>query len=226
MTPDAGNWVVLTHNCAQGHVQELSWSRDGARIYFDRKTGVTSGVFSISVYGGDEHTVLQDAESPQTLPDGSLLLLRRERLSRYWPQTGQLHPLPVEVLKSDAPSEPIRVFPDGRTAVMVGRPILPTPYPSARLLLLVDLVVGSVRVLDNGDPPVSLAVAADGKSVLAGNPLGEWNTIEVSALGRAQRKRLSLRATHAMHLDIGPDGSLYTDQGLKSGLWRFQGTRN
>jgi dipeptidyl aminopeptidase/acylaminoacyl peptidase len=236
MKPDTGNWTVLTSNSAQGGVRELSWSHDGTRIYFDRKSGVPQGVFVISVSGGDEHLVLQDAENPQALPDGSLLVLRsnaerRERLFLYWPETGKLHPFPVEILKSDVRSIPIRVFPDGRNAVMVGRPILPGPYPSNLLLLLVDLVLGGVRVIDSGDPPVSLAIAPGGKSLLAGNISGDVSTFEMPALGAPRRRPLA-GPVHPMHMDIGPDGSLYADAedgsivapapGFRSSLWRFQ----
>jgi len=216
MKPGTGNWTVLTSNSGRGSVQELSWSRDGTRIYYDRRTDVPKGIYSVSVFGGDEDLVLRDAENPQTLPDGSLLVLRsnaerKERLFRYGPATGQMQPFPVEILKSDAHS-PVRVFPDGRSAAVVGRPILPGPYPSSLLLLLVDLALGGVRVLDNGDPPVSLAIALDGKSILAGNMSGDLSTIQTSALGGTLRRPTLIGVAHPMHLDIGPDGSLYTDE--------------
>jgi Tol biopolymer transport system component len=206
MKPETGNWTVLTRNSAQGYVQELSWSPDGTRIYYDRKTGVSNGVFSIPAFGGDEHVVLQDAESPQALPDGSLLVFRwnarrREQLFRYWPDTGQLRPFPVEIAKSDTYPIPIRVFPDGRSAVVVGRPILPTPYPTNSLLLLVDLVSGGVRVLDNAAlPPFSVAITNDGKSILAASTSGDLSKLEIFPLGVAHRKHTLLGAMHPMHL--------------------------
>jgi WD40-like Beta Propeller Repeat len=218
MQPDTGNWTVLTRSSARGYVQELSWSRDGARIYYDRRTEVSQGVFSIPAAGGDEHLVLQDAEGPQALPDGSLLLFRwnarrRQQLFRYWPDTGSVHPFPVEILKSDAHPIPIRVSQDGRSAVVVGRPILPTPYLSSSVLVLVDLVTGGIRVLDNAAvPPFSLAIARDRKSVLAATMSGDSSTIELLALGGGRRTRTLLSATHPMHLDVGPDGALYADE--------------
>jgi hypothetical protein len=228
MKPETGNWTALTRNSALGSVQELSWSPDGTRIYYDRKTAVPRGVFSISVLGGAEQMVLRDAESPQVLPDGSLLVLRwnpqgREQLFRYWPRTGQLRPFAVEVLQSDAYPVPIRIFPDGRSAVIVGRPILPAPDPASSLLLLVDLVSGGVRVLDNEAlSPSSLAIALDGKSILAGSISGGSSRVEMFALDRAPKKRTLFSAAHPMHLDIGPDRSLYADEvDRPSALVRF-----
>jgi hypothetical protein len=218
MKLETGNWTVLTRNSACGYIQELSWSPDGTRIYYDRRTDVSHGVFSIPALGGDEHMVLQDAESPQALADGSLLVFRwnsrrMQQLFRYWPENGKFRPFPVEVVRSDAHPIPIRVFPDARSAVVIGRPILPTPYPSSSLLVLVDLVLGGVRVLDNAAvPPFSLAIALDRKSIFAGTMSGDSSKVEEFRFGGAQRKRTLLSATHPMHLDTGPDGSLYADE--------------
>jgi dipeptidyl aminopeptidase/acylaminoacyl peptidase len=228
MKPETGNWTILTRNSERGYVQELSWSKDGTRIYYDRNSDVSYSVFSVPVFGGDEHVVLQDAECPQGLPDGSLLVFRwnaqhREQLFRYWPETGQLHRFPVEIVKSDAYPIPIRVSKDGRSAVMVGRPILPTPYPANPTLLLVDLVSRGVRVLDNGAlPPFSLALSRNGKSILTASTSGDLSKLETFAVGGAQRKRTILTATHPMHLDIGPDGAVYADEvDRPSALVRF-----
>jgi len=34
MKPETGNWTVLTHNTARGSVNGISWSPDGARLYY------------------------------------------------------------------------------------------------------------------------------------------------------------------------------------------------
>jgi len=47
---------------------------DGSRIYYDRWKDQPKGVFSVPALGGDEQLVLEDAISPEVLPDGSLML--------------------------------------------------------------------------------------------------------------------------------------------------------
>ena len=65
MTPESGNWSVLTHNGGLGLVNEISWSRDGTSLYYDRTAGVTRGIFSVPVLGGEEKLVLEDALAPE-----------------------------------------------------------------------------------------------------------------------------------------------------------------
>jgi serine/threonine protein kinase len=36
LNPDSGNWTVLTHDRSRGTVQEIAWSPDGSKLYFDR----------------------------------------------------------------------------------------------------------------------------------------------------------------------------------------------
>ena len=76
MKPESGNWSILTHRRDRGHAEQVSWSPDGSLIYYDRATGVPLGVYSVPVLGGEEHLVLENAFSPEALPDGSLLLCR------------------------------------------------------------------------------------------------------------------------------------------------------
>jgi hypothetical protein len=40
MKPESGNWSILTHRRDLGIVWQISWSTDGARIYYDRQTDV------------------------------------------------------------------------------------------------------------------------------------------------------------------------------------------
>src|SRR6185503_7862517 len=72
MRPETGNWTVLTHDRSRGQVDNVSWSRDGSKLYFDRR----HGIFSVPVLGGEEQLVLEDAGNPQALPDGSLVVQR------------------------------------------------------------------------------------------------------------------------------------------------------
>jgi hypothetical protein len=76
MKPDTGNWTILTHKRNAGSIVELNWSADGSRIYFDRQLDAPLGIFSVPALGGEEQPVLEDAEHPEPLPDGSLLVVR------------------------------------------------------------------------------------------------------------------------------------------------------
>jgi DNA-binding winged helix-turn-helix (wHTH) protein len=44
------DWTVLTHDRTHGAVENLCWSPDGSRIYFDR----SSGIYSVPGLGGEE----------------------------------------------------------------------------------------------------------------------------------------------------------------------------
>jgi predicted Ser/Thr protein kinase len=95
MKPESGNWSILTHSRERGFVTVLAWSADGASIYYDRLADVPHGVYSVPLLGGDEHLVLENAGTPQPLPDGSLLVTRlnakrQTQLFRFWPDTGRL----------------------------------------------------------------------------------------------------------------------------------------
>ena len=107
-------------------VSDLSWSRDWApAIFFDSFSEVPRGVFSIPSLGGDERLILEDAELPQPLADGSLLLVRINaqrvrQLFHFWPDTGRLDALNALFPSNSSGPPSIRVFPDGREAVFLG----------------------------------------------------------------------------------------------------------
>jgi predicted Ser/Thr protein kinase len=52
MRPETGNWQVLTRDRTRSAVQDMSWSPDGTRIYYDRLFDGPRGVFSVPVLGG------------------------------------------------------------------------------------------------------------------------------------------------------------------------------
>jgi predicted Ser/Thr protein kinase len=106
MKPESGNWSVLTHRRDRGLVIQVSWSPDGTRLYYDRTTDVPHGIYSVPVLGGEEHLVLPDANSPEALPDGSMLAARINRdremqWFRFWPDSGRMLDLPLLVMFSD-----------------------------------------------------------------------------------------------------------------------------
>ena len=68
MTPETGNWTMLTHSRERGYVSNVSWAPDGASIYYDRATSVPQGIYSVPVLGGDEHYVFQTHFGPRSAP--------------------------------------------------------------------------------------------------------------------------------------------------------------
>lgn len=220
MKPGSGDWTILTHKRHAGNVNEISWAPDGNTIYFDRWNGAPAGVFSVPALGGDERLVLEDAMDPAALPDGSVLVVRRNaermyRLFRFWPDSGRLLAFPIQ----PAGSFPWRaqVFPGGEVAVILGTDVSQTPPEGAHLYVL-ELTSGHVRRLPTGvqdDQITAIAVTRDGQSVLAAVRSGNLvRVVVIPSSGRAApRTVLTLTATvSSVGLDVGPDGSIYADQ--------------
>ena len=221
MKPQSGNWAILSHERARGLVQDLSWSRDGTRIFFDRFSGVPRGVFSIPSLGGDERLILEDAGWPQPLADGSLLLVRinAQRVSQlfhFWPDTGRLDALNAFFPSFAGSGVSIRVFPDGREAVFAGTL---SDSPTVQGWYAIDLTSGRTRRLTttastNSHQPVpALAITPDGQSVLFDLPAGNVHRIvQVSRDGSGMVRSLVTLTAQTSGLDVGPDGSLYVGQ--------------
>jgi len=47
MTPETGNWRVLTHDRTRGLIGKISRSPDGSSIFYDRFVDVPVGIFSV-----------------------------------------------------------------------------------------------------------------------------------------------------------------------------------
>ena len=107
-----------------GSVTNVSWARDGSRLFFDRFWERPSGVYSIPPLGGEPTLLLEDGWAPQALPDGSLVVLKRtprghDQAFRFWPESGRSEPLPAYLERSDA-GPPLRAFADGKEIVFIG----------------------------------------------------------------------------------------------------------
>ena len=219
MKPESGNWMVLTHDRERGQVMEISWSRDGTKLYFDRNADVPRGIFSVGVLGGEERLVLEDAAFPEVLPDRSLLAAkingeRQLQLHRFWPETGRTQAFAVEL--QSVSGTPVRAFADGKEAVFLGRP---AGGKQETHLYAIDLESGRTRrlapqlaipVVNNLFP---LAVTPDGKWVLINLPSGNLHRIVAIPRdgGAAVRPLLTLTQI-PWYLDVGVDGSLYLEQ--------------
>jgi tRNA A-37 threonylcarbamoyl transferase component Bud32 len=226
LSPETGDWRVLTTDTTQGAVNTAAWSPDGTRIYYDRINEGPNGVYSVTPLGTDERLVLELADSPQALSDGSLLVVRlngerRLQLYRYWPQSARLDSLPASTAHTWGKSF-VRAFPDGKEAAFVG-----VPGPSAagnEALHAIDLATGETRTLR--DEPTTLrggdsfGVSADGESVLLPVPLGEgFGVASVPRNGSGKSTILLSTTSRIASLDGGPDGSIYVDQVERGCVW-------
>jgi hypothetical protein len=223
MEPGSESWTLLTHGGREGQVQNVSWSSDGSRLYFDRYWGQPAGVYTIPPLGGTPVLLLERAFEPQTLPDGSLLVVRlsgaSDQIFRFWPQNGKLQALPAFFDVSDV-AVPFRPYHDGRELAYIGRTTADASEPKA--LRVLNLDTGAQRVLEPqaqidlrsllSEP---LAVTHDGAAVIMLARRGDtYDLIEVRTDGTpGHRVVMTLRSTELpLFVDVGGDGSLYLDQ--------------
>ena len=214
MKPASGDWTVLTNRADSGSVYRVAWSKDATRVFFDRVTDVPHGIFSVPVVGGAERLVLEDAQSPETLPDGSLLVVRTSpqgelRIHRFFPETGLVSPLGPPIV-AESIGVAIRATPDGRDAFFWGRLAGEGATSHPRQLLRLDLASGAVRPVTTELPIAPpYAVAADGRSLLATVAAGDlFRLVSVSIDGQEVRSLLTV-TTRPSSISAGPDGSLF-----------------
>jgi dipeptidyl aminopeptidase/acylaminoacyl peptidase len=195
-------------------VYRVAWSKDATRVYFDRVTDIPHGVFSVPVVGGPERLVLEDAQSPETLPDGSLLVVRTSqqgalRIHRFSPDTGLVSPLGPPIV-AESLGLSIRATPDGKEALFWGRIAGKGGASGPRQLHLLDLASGMTRPVDTQLPLAPpYAIASDGRSLLATIAVGDlFRLVSVSLDGREARGLLNV-TTRPSSVSTGPDGSYY-----------------
>jgi len=219
MKPESGNIAILTHATDKGYTNNLSWSSDGTKIYYDRFTDVPRGVYSVPALGGAEQLVVEDAYAPESLPDGSLLVAklnaeRQNQLFRYWPETGRWKAFPLELPSTGLAGA--RSFPGGREAVAVGTSIGPG-YETGDHLYAIDLESGKLRRLEQGltvdSNTAAVAVTRDGKSALLAVASGNVEQIvSIPRGGRGAFQVLFSLTGTVYNLDGGLNGSIYLDQ--------------
>ena len=216
MKPETGDWQVLTHRSDSGYVQNIAWSPDGNRIYFDRGADVPMGVFSVPVFGGAEQLVVEDAQTPQPLPDGSLLLTKLNaegtlQLFRFWPDSGRLKAFPLRL--TGPGFSQLRLFLDGKEAVVLGRLI--GSADQAIHLYAVNPDSGNVRRIatDLSEDMISaIATTPDNASVLAVIRSQDLTRVVRVPRNGGASSFLSLTFTERVgFMDVANDGNLYTD---------------
>ena len=214
MKPESGNWTVLTRRRDQGMADYVCWSPDGGTIYFSRTMDVPQGVFSVPFLGGEEQLVLENADNPAVLPDGSLLVSRinqqrRVQLFHFWPETGKLQELPVEIVALSGYST-LRISRDGRRAIVLGN----MSGKSAEKLSLfeVDLAAASARPipvigLDYADLR-AFALSPDGGSVVAAfRAKALVRIVRIPLEGRGTGQELFTVTSDVWSIDASSDGS-------------------
>lgn len=217
--PDTGNWTLLTHDRQHGFVNEISWAPDGSKLYYDRTIATPVGIYSVPALGGDERLVLQNAGTPEVLPDGSLLVIRREadgrwRICHYWPDSQRLEPLPGWV--SIGTTISLRVFPDGKEAAFNGAA---SESDASVHLYVMDITSGKTRRLApdlpnrRGNESYPIAPSADGSAALVDVPAGDLHRIvAVPRDGKGVIQTLMTLTRAPWYIDTAKDGTLYLDQ--------------
>ncbi|HEV2423241.1 MAG TPA: protein kinase [Terriglobia bacterium] len=222
MQPETGNRIMLTHSRERGLVQSIAWSPDSSRIYYDRWYDEPKGIYAVPALGGDEQLVLENAMSPEPLPDGSLLITRLNRenlyqVFRYLPETGQTQAYSVAVGGAFG-VRLLAVVPGGREFLVIGTKI-GSGADAGNHLYTVDLATGSMRQLPEDYPgefsgqSVAVAATRDGKDAVIAT--GKGNTYRVAAVpldGHGPTRPLLNMIHPIWGLDTGPDGSIYLDQ--------------
>jgi serine/threonine protein kinase len=213
MKPESGNWTILTRRRGHGSVQDISWSPDGALIYFDRSTDVPEGAYSIPVLGGEERLLLENASHPVPLPDGTVLVgrpnaQREMQLFRLYPETGRLQDLPV--LLGSEPSYEYSVFPrDGRHVLVRGRTLDGNSRKPAFLEL--DPATATVRRLAESETaPRTWTPTRDGMTIIMASAAGSLLRILTMPVdGSAPAHTLFTVSHDVWFMDAGTDGSVY-----------------
>jgi predicted Ser/Thr protein kinase len=222
MKPQSGNWVVLTHQKDYGQIRDIAWSRDGAKLYFDRAADIPRGIFSVPMLGGEPRMVLEAASVPCVLADGSLLVhrinaQRDTQLYHYWPESGKIDPLPA--LADDSFGVASRAMPDGRAVVFFGNPLNDKRDKGPRGIYTLNLEsrkmvsVASKQVFSSRHLGTALAVTPDGRSIVySAFGSGLNSIVSVPSDGSGEMRQLFTLTGDPWYLDVAPDGSIYADQ--------------
>jgi Tol biopolymer transport system component len=221
MNPKSGNWTVLTNQKNAGIVDHISWSKDGSKIYFERHMGAPLGVYTIPALGGEPRLLLEAAQEPEALPDGSLIVTRtnaerRTQLYRFTPDTGTLQPLNA-VLDGPAinfAAAGFRAFPDGTEIVFYGEPQDAASEAGLRIL---DLKTNRSRPFGPKLPEAltsfGIGINSSDGSVVMNTSAGDVHQVlAIPRKGNGEAKVLLTLTDKSGFVDVAPDGSLYVDQ--------------
>ena len=220
-----GDSAILTHSTTSGYIDVACWASDGSRIYYDRykAANTPAGIFSVPALGGEERLVLENAASPEALPDGSLLVVRQNpgrqlQLFRFRPDSGKLQPFPLVVRGSGQIQ--VRSLPGGREAVALGARLQSGADSGAEAgehVYVVNLDSATLRRLTlgplSGSAITRIAPGRDGKTVFAITDDGTSKAVVAIPVAESGGVRSLFPLTAGSSgLESGPDGTLYLDQ--------------
>ena len=217
MHPGSANWTVLTHQRKRGGAYALCWSRDSSKIYFSRFDSVPRGIYSVPALGGEERLILEDAQSPELLQDGSFVVsrinaARAYQIFHFWPESGRM-----EAMNSFLYGLSEYTFPDGKEVVFYGQS--PKPEPPQYFYSL-NLASGAARRLApelkaglSDGFPNAIGIEPGGRSFLASIRSGDsYRVVRVFRDGSGYAETSLSLTFPAFSMDVGADGSLYSDQ--------------
>jgi len=224
ITPATGNYAVLSQDRAHGYAHSVTWSPDGAVLYYARLAGGPLGIFSVPALGGESRLLLSGAAAPKAVRDGSLLLNRmneerRFQVYRFWPDSGRLEALPFLARDENRFAQHAGVpFPDGKRALLYA---VPKGAPAEELahLYVVDLVTGSSRRLS---PELetglfSIEVSRSGAILLSRRRGQLYEVAELPETGTPPARVLFTTTIPVTIMSGAADGSIYADQQDRSG---------
>jgi eukaryotic-like serine/threonine-protein kinase len=213
MEPESGDWTVLTKRRDAGSVRRVEWSPDGTRLFFDRVTDAPLGVSTVPAIGGEERLVVEGAQSPDPLPDGSLLVSnldaeRRFQIVRVWPDSGKQKAVGPPVL-ADSSDLLSRALPGGREVLVWGR-LAGAKDAAGRRLHVIDVETGAARPFLPELPllPPFLPLR-DGTGVLARLAAGDLHRIVAAARDGSGAQTLLSFSSRPRYLAEGAHGTLY-----------------
>lgn len=215
----SSNWTTLTHDESKGFVSDISWSRDGARLYYTRVLGSAGSMYSVPLLGGDERLMLENTSYSQVLPDGSFVVSRHNaqqypQLYRYWPDGARLQPLNASPRNNLGPT--YRVAPSGEWLAFLGTPM--DKAGSVPHLYVLNLASGKITRLAPNQSipstlPFGLAIPSDGRSVIFTSVAGDMHEIATVPSDGSGAIRSILRLTESIgYVDIDKDGAIFADQ--------------
>jgi hypothetical protein len=226
---DSGEWWVLTRNRQRGSVNSLCWSQDSNRLFFDRFFDVPGGVFSASPHdraagGAREVPVLKDADCPQVVADGSLIVGKLDadgnyQLHRYSPGAA-LRPVGPPLEFNRGWPAPVRAL-HARNAVVFCGKVLDGKAPARRRFYLLDLDSNEYRPLagetvQTGLAPLAaspLAVSPRDDFACTVLPVGDvFQVVRIPLAGNGPPQPVLTLTAPVWGLEVAADGRLYLDQ--------------
>jgi len=217
MDPTNGNWTILTQDRSRGYPNQLAWSADGSRIYFHRVYGGSSSIYSIPALGGEERLVLEDAEAPLPLPDGSLIVRgfnerRVSELYRFWPENSRKELLGA-VLGNFGTAGVSR---DGKSVAFYGW-LSESSQNQPRALYDGDIDSNKFRLIasyeQTQDTNRFFPITSDqqGNGWITSQLSGDLFQVVRIPSGGGTTHPLMILSQHSRTIDSAPDGSLYID---------------